>query len=158
MSETDYEVPEVPEKDIFDTAIDNKRAGEEEKKLLPPQGWYTTEVGSVTVRAYKDEKHDGRRVASFFGTLINNKDSEITTKQGFRLSPDYVESERNPGQADWNHAMFLKARRAFIESTGTEPEKDGDVIRFMAEYPVQVRLSHTKDAEVMVVAFRAVKE
>ena len=154
MADEEYGVPET---DIFDNPIDNAKANQDEKNLLPPQGWYTTEVGSTTVRVYKDEERGGRRMASFFATLLNNQNPEVVTKQGFRASPDFVDGKEE-GKADWNHGNFLKLRRAFIEATGQEPEKESDVIRYAVEYPLQVRLSHTKDASVMVVAFRAVKE
>jgi hypothetical protein len=101
---------------------------------------------------------DGRRLARFFGTFINNKDPEATTKQGFGVSPDYRPSPKNPEQGDWAYRQFLGLRRAFVEATGEEPSKDSDVIRFAIEYPFQVRLTHTQNAEAMIVAFRAVKE
>lgn len=152
MQEVDTEF----EKDIFDVALDNEKAKAEEKKLLPPEGWYTSEVGSMLVTPKLLD--DGRRTARFFGTFINNKDTEVTTKLGFGVSPDYRASQKDEDKADWSYRMFLGARRAFVEATGVEPERESDVIRYLAEYPVQVRVTHTKDNEAMIVAFRAVRE
>jgi hypothetical protein len=54
--------------------------------------------------------------------------------------------------------MFLSARKAFIEATGSEPSTDAEVVRYLAEYPVQLNITQTESDENLVVAIRAVKE
>ena len=148
------ETVDLMEKDIFDNALDNEQAKSEEKKLLLPEGWYTTELPTTLTAKINDE---GRRVARYFATVINNKDANITGKIGFGLSPD-VRYKDGEDKADFSYRMFLNARKAFIEATGVEPEKEGDVVRYVAEYPVQLRIIHTPDNENLVVAVRPVKE
>ena len=80
----------------------------------------------------------------------------MTGKIGFGMSPD-VKYKEGEDKADWNYRMFLGARKAFIEATGAEPATDGDVIRYVETYPIQVRVVQTESDENMIVAFRAVK-
>lgn len=145
---------ETLERDIFDTPADNTLAKAEAKKLLLPEGWYTTEL-PTTLTPRRDEE-TGRRVARFFATIINNKQPDVTGKIGFGMSPD-VKYKEGEDKADWNYRMFLGARKAFIEATGAEPATDGDVIRYVETYPIQVRVVQTESDENMIVAFRAVK-
>ncbi len=141
------------EADIFNVPLDNEAAKVEEKKLLPPEGWYTTEL-PITFTPKKSD--DGRRVARYFGTFINNKDSEVRAKAGFGMSPD-VRYKDGEEKADFSYRMFLNARKAYIEATGQDPQTELDVIQYVAENPVQVRLIHTPDNEAMIVSVRAVK-
>lgn len=143
------------EQDIFDTPTNNEQAKVEAKKLLLPKGWYTTEL--PTTFTPKRDEETGRRIARYFATVINNKNPEVAGKIGFGLSPDvrYKEGEE---KADFNYRMFLSARKAFIEATGSEPSTDAEVVRYLAEYPVQLNITQTESDENLVVAIRAVKE
>ena len=77
-------------------------------------------------------------------------------KLGFGVSPD-VRYKDGEEKADFSYRQFLAARKAFIEATGQEPEKDSDVMRYLAEYPVQLRVIRTEDGENLVVAIRSVR-
>ena len=144
--------PEI-EKDIFDTRLDNEQAKSEEKKLLLGEGWYTTEP-PVTFTPKVTEQ--GRRVGRFFATVHPNKGGD-PGKIGFGVSPDvrYKEGEE---KADFGYRMFLAARKAYVAATGAEPEKESDVMRYLTEYPTQVRVIQTEDNENLVVSIRAVRE
>lgn len=145
------EYNEQLEQDIFDSPLDNEVAKREQKKLLLPDGWYTTEAPTTFTPKVAD---DGRRVARFFAAITNMKNPDVTGKIGFGMSPDlrYKEGE---DKADFNYQMFLSARKAFIAATGQEPSRESDVIRYIAEYPIQIRIVQTKNDENMVVAVRA---
>jgi hypothetical protein len=145
---------ELIEKDIFDVVLDNEEAKREAQKLLLSDGWYTTEAPQTFTPKVSD---DGRRVANYFATIRNNKNPEETGKIGFRFSPD-VRYKPGEDKADWNYRMFLAARKAFIEATGVEPSTEADVVRYIEQYPVQLRVVRTKDDENMVASIRAVKE
>jgi hypothetical protein len=147
------DTPDI-EKDIFDTPADNALAKQEAKKLLLSDGWYITEDLSFTPETYDD----GRRVARYFGTIINRKDPAEQGKIGFRFSPDLRPDAKNPERADWNYRMFLQARKAFIAATGSEPVTNSDVANYVAQYPVALRIRQTDADENMVVAIAAVKE
>ena len=142
------------EQDIFNTPVDNAQAKQEADKLCLTPGWYVTET--TTFRA--ETKDDGRRVASYFADVINAKNPEERGKIGFRFSPDLRQSEKDPEKADWNYRMFLQARKAFIDGTGAEPATANDVVRYLAEYPIKLRIVRTEDSENMVVAIAAVRE
>lgn len=142
------------EQDIFDNPLDNEAAKAEEKKLLLPEGWYTTELPTTLTAKVNDE---GRRVARYFATVINNKDTERRGKIGFGMSPD-VKYKEGEDKADFSYRMFLNARKALIEATGAEPSTEADVVRYIETYPVQLRIIQTPDNENLVVAIRAVRE
>lgn len=141
------------EKDIFDAPMNNTEAKAEEKKLLLPEGWYTTDGELSLTPKTTDE---GRRVARYFGGITFNKDPERTGKIGFGFSPDVVYKE-GEDKADFGYRLFLSARKAYIESTGTEPATIADVVRYVERTPVQLRVIQTPDNENLVVAIRAVK-
>ena len=142
------------EQDIFDTPLDNEQAKAEEKKLLLPAGWYTTELPTTFTPKTNDE---GRRFGRFFATVVNNKQQDVRGKIGFGLSPD-VRYKDGEDKADFSYRMFLAARKAFIAATGAEPQSASEVMRYLTEYPVQLRVIQTPDNENMVVAVQAVKE
>ena len=141
------------EQDIFDSPLDNDEANREEKKLLPDAGWWVTEAPLVLTPKVNEE---GRKMARYFGTLVNPKTGK-STKLGFGFSPDvrYKDGEET---ADFSYRLFLSARKAYKDATGVDPATVNDVVRFIEQQPVGVRIIHTPTNEALAVNFRAVRE
>jgi hypothetical protein len=130
------------ERDIFDTPVDHKEAKEAAKSLGLPAGSYRTEP-VLAVRGWTND--DGRRMVSFFGAI--SLGGEVKGKIGFRCSPDLREKENANGELkpDWHYQKYLDCLRAFKETTGQDAVKATEIVDFIANYPVVLRVTQSED-------------
>lgn len=139
--------------DYLNAADDAVQAGQTEKDLLAPAGTYTTMPGQSftwTPKVKEDEPNKGRFSVRYFGparmvkTVVDKETGEskevaVEARFGFGLSHVRV-NKKDSHEPDLQHKLFIRARRAYIEAYGSEPETNKDVYEYVRDYPTKLRV------------------
>ncbi len=157
--ETENVEVEVTMDDLYAAEIDTEAQTKERVELLLPSGTYTT----TPPFSFKlDTDKSGRKQARFFGEIIMG---EIKGKQGMRVSWERRNKkvleggvEVDTGKPDNSYKLYLQASKAFATAYGREPANAADVITYLRDYPVRLRVIALPDGDSnMVVAISPVR-
>jgi hypothetical protein len=148
--------PEVSLDDLFSDGVNQDTLEQASKEMLLPVGTYVT-IPPFTITKHGKDKN-GRKYARFFGTI---QLGEKTGKIGLAVSPEY----RHPHDAEGNelegpdrsYKNYVMASKAYKAAYGCEPAKEIDVLKYLSEYPVKLRVIQTSNGENMVVSISAVR-
>ena len=154
-SETEAE-HELSLDDLFQENIDEETVRKAEKELLLPVGTYTT-VPPFSPTIGKDKT--GRPQARFWGTI---QLGDVQGKIGFRLSwvrknaIDY-ETGAETDKPDRAYKNYIMAAKAFRAAYGQEPSSVGELVSYLRDFPIRLRVIQTSDGENMPVSIAAVR-
>lgn len=155
------EETELTLEDLFQEGIEEENVKQAEKEMLLPVGTYTTVPPFTLMKLGKDK--NGRSFARYFGTIqLGDKSGKI----GFGLSWIYKKAKvkdettgelievEKPDRSYKNYVMAVKAFRAAYTR---DPENVGEVLKYLSDYAVRLRVIQTSDFENMVVSISAVR-
>jgi hypothetical protein len=147
--------------EMWEGGIDQDELKRGAADLLLPVATYTT-VPALTLTFNEEPgKFDGRpagSVARYFGQIerhANEKDVEkgLATKEGeiigrgaigFGISPLRVNSKdrdgKDTGRPDRAFRLWMNAVAAYKIAYGAEPQAKSDVLNFVRDYPVRIRV------------------
>jgi hypothetical protein len=150
---------EVTMDDLYAAEIDSESQTKERLELLLPVGTYiTTPPFSFKL----DTDKNGRKQARFFGEIVLG---DIKGKIGMRISWVRVNKkvfeggvEVDTGKPDNAYKLYLQASKAFAAAYGAEPKNAADVVTYLRDYPVRLRVISLPDGDSnMVVAISPVR-
>lgn len=166
MSNEFFEVPTetpvshqgIPDMDaLFEKSIDMDSVRQTEADALKPVGTYTTT--SLTLEAEMEGPLDyngnpnprkGRTVFRYYGPavmVVTEKmapalkavvGTEIKGYFTFRMSPDRFSWDN--GSPDTQSRLWTQAVKAYKAAYQSDPSTDGQVARFIRDYPVRLRV------------------
>lgn len=150
---------EVTMDDLYAAEIDSEAQTKERMELLLPVGTYVT---TPPFDFKLDTDKNGRKQARFFGEIVMG---EIKGKLGMRISWERVNKkimengvEVDTGKPDNAYKLYLQASKAFASAYGREPKSAADVIPYLRDYPVRLRVIALPDGDSnMVVAISPVR-
>lgn len=153
MSE-EQEQPETPVEEftmdmLLNQQVSFEQVKQAEKDLLLPAGTYTS-VPPFEVKFVRGNQ-DGRPYARFWGNIfaaINRPDGTIEDVQGkigFSFSwqrKNRIDRETgiDSGKPDNAYKLYVQAVNAFKRAYSEDPSTDGDVVKYVRDYPVRLRL------------------
>lgn len=113
---------------------------------LPGGGYNTVPQLSLTRKKYDD----GRRVASFFGPVIgvDSKNEGAEGRVRFAISPDRRDKE--DGSPDLKSRLYAQAVTTYERVTGSPAVLVEDVLRFLQDNPVRLRLMQGDEDNVVL--------
>lgn len=174
----DEAVPEFTLEDLFGEQVDQQQLDEAARKLLLPNGTYTTEPPfnpKISIRdiatgaivdssqpGFKLDKSKHRRMANLWGTVVHG---DTRGKIGYRLSPDYknavdwetgVELDK-PDAAYKNYVQASKAYKVAHGISGDAGVTVAEILAYLRDYPHRLRIMQTSDGENRVVAISAIR-
>lgn len=132
---------------IFDEEVDlNAAEKAEADTLLPPGTYDTVPVLSATPYEAQTGPNTGRRGFRMFGEVLSRKPISrngaapaITGgRLGFRVSPE--RRDREDGTPDLQTRLWAQAIRAYTQAAGAKPTTNRDVVEYLKNYPVGMRL------------------
>lgn len=154
--ENQQEEQELTIEDLFQEGIETEKVKEAEKAMLLPVGTYTT-VPPFTLNKIGKDKND-RPFARFFGTI---QFGDVTGKIGVGLSWVHKFAKDADGNVtdkpDRSYKNYVMAHKAFRAAYGRDPENVGEILKYISDYPVRLRVIQTSDGENMVVSISAVR-
>lgn len=141
-AEAQGEGPSLDE--LFDQQIKMDEVKQAEKDLLLPAATYTT-VPAMTVKKGVSEETN-RPYVRFFGPIVATLESgeEIKANIGFAFS--HVRKNRtdadgnDTGKPDNMTKLYTQAIAAYKKAYGEAPVTVNDVINYVRDYPVRVRV------------------
>lgn len=147
--------------DLFAQSVDADKQTAAEKELLLKAGTWTT-VPPFAPKVTKDKT--GRTIINFFGRVrLLDKDGNETDKGsiGFRMSPDRrnakdFETQEETDKMDRPSKNYVMAVKAFKVAYERDPENVGEVVTYLRDYEIRLRIMQTQSLENMVVAISAV--
>lgn len=152
--------PEFTMDDLNEERVDQEKLKAAERDLALPVGTYTT-VPPFNPTTELDK--EGRKQVAFWGEVVTVEEGsgrEIRGKTGFRLSWVRVnkvdENKIDTGKPDHKHKLYIQAHRTFCEASGNEAGTPAEVVDFLKNYQVRLRLIRTDDAKNIVVAITPV--
>jgi hypothetical protein len=160
---SEVETPEVEVEvtmdDLYAAEIDSEAQTKERMELLLPVGTYVT---TPPFEFKLDSDKNGRKQARFFGEVVMG---DVKGKLGMRVS--WVRKnkvvtqngvETDTGKPDNSYKLYLQASKAFTAAYGREPINAADVITYLRDYPVRLRIIALPDGDSnMVVAISPVR-
>ena len=157
--ESGAEAIEVTMDDLYAAEVDNDAQTKERMELLLPVGTYVT---TPPFEFKLDTDKSGRKQARFFGKIVMG---EVKGNLGMRLSwerrnkkilQDGVEVDT--GKPDNSYKLYLQASKAFAAAYGREPKNAADVVTYLRDYPVRLRVIQLPDGDSnMVVSITPVR-
>jgi len=132
-------------------AINREATNQARKDSIPPAGTYVTVGGlGISVKAFEaNEKGPARRVVTAFGPVlgVGSKNDGVETNIRIRLSPDRRDKES--GEPDFLHKMWLQADSAYKQAHNGEEAKDEDqILDYLESYPVSLSCFQGEDSLV----------
>ena len=147
--------------ELFHEEVKSDEVKKAQAEMLAPVGTYTTIPPFTMTKLGKDK--NGRPFARFFGDA---QFGDHKHKFGLGLSwvrknarvkdeatGELVESDK-PDRSFKNYVMATNAYKA---AYGEDPGSVGDVLKYLQDYPIRLRIIQTSDGENMVVAVSAVR-
>ena len=137
------------EGETWDEQVDRQAVDQTRKdSQLPPGGYNTIPQLSLTRVKYDD----GRRVAKFFGSVIgvDTKNEGQEGRVRFAVSPDRRDKLEEPGKPDIKSRLYAQAVTTFERVTGSPAATIEDVLRFLQDNPVRVRLMQGDEDNVVL--------
>jgi len=133
---------------LYDEGVDQDAVERVEADMLLPGGSYTS-VPVLTVTAFQTSKgpNVGRRGFRLYGEIRSNKPLSrgkdlapdyITGRVGFQISPE--RRDKPDGGPDNQTKLWANAVRAYIQAAGYKPESNREVIKYLTDYPIGIRL------------------
>jgi len=153
---SELEEPELTLDDLFQSTIDEEETKAAERELLLPVGTYTT-VPPFSPTVGKDKT--GRPQVRLWGTV---QLGDVTGKIGFRLSwvrrnaVDF-ETGAETDKPDRSYKNYIMAAKAFRAAYGQDPSNVGELITYLRDFPIRLRIIQTSDGENMPVTISAVR-
>jgi len=117
--------------------------------MLPAGGYNTLPEMSLTRKKYDD----GRRVANFFGTIVGceNRTEGRDGKIRFAISPDRRDKEGvEEAKPDIKSRLYAQAVTTYEKVLGSKPATIEDVLTFIRDNPVRLRLMQGDDDNVVL--------
>jgi len=138
---------------LFEGEVDAAKAEKDAKELLDEAGFYVSEP-EMTVQVVADE-NDGRIKINLSGKANHGKTGNGAFIRAY-LSPEvrYKENGKTP---DFRYGRWLEAIKAYKDTFGEAPTKQGQVVEFLQKHPCGFVLRRTDDG-TMVVKVQAVKQ
>lgn len=130
----------------FQQGLDDQRATEAEKELLPPTDTYVSTPPLVVQATMFEEKEvDGkvipaRVVFTAFGALTGRKTGKVI-RERIRFSPDMVKFVGDDGSENYDRASknYLLLRKAYAKVFGVNPTTVADIKAYLEQYPIGIR-------------------
>lgn len=138
------EVPEASMDELFEQQVKMDEVKQAEKDMLIPAATYTT-VPALQVK--KGVSEAGRPYVRFFGPIqavIEATGEEVKANIGFAFS--HVRQNRidkdgeDTGKPDNMTKLYTNAVAAYKKAYGENPATVNDVINYIRDYPVRVRV------------------
>lgn len=155
--ETASEEVELSLDDLFNDEIDRETVDKAQKEMLLPVGTYTTTPPFTITKHGKYD--DGRRFVRFFGTITMG---DHTGRIGLGMSPDYrnakdFETGEELEKPDSQYKLYVNAEKAFKAAYGREATTVSEVIAYVRDYPVRLRVFQTSSGDNRVANLSAVR-
>ena len=150
--------------DLFSITVDAEALKDAETRMALPTGPYVTIPPMVTTR-FRSE--DGRDTIKLWGKIVGADESgkEIKGSASFSvgweprngvLFKDGVNTGEDSGKPDSATKNYIQAKRAFKVAYGQEANNPGEVVHFLRDYAVRLRLINIEGKNI-VVAISALK-
>ena len=133
---------------LYDQGVDMDAVEKSESdSLLPNGGYQTIPVLAVTPYQTRSGPNKGRIGFRLYGEVVSRKplvrvDGEapqiVTGRLGFRVSPE--RRNREDGTPDTQFKLWTNSVRAFIVAAGYKPQTNREVIEYLRNYPVGLRV------------------
>ena len=150
--------------DLFNITVDAEALKDAETRMALPTGTYVTIPPMVTTRFRSEE---GRDTIKLWGKVLGADESgkEIKGSASFSvgweprngvLFKDGVNTGEDSGKPDAATKNYIQAKRAFKVAYGQEANNPGEVVHFLRDYAVRLRLANF-DGVNRVLAISALK-
>lgn len=152
------EAAEFTLEDLFNEGINEEQVNQGAKDMALPNGTYTT-VTPFQPKLGTDKVHPDRKIVSFWGGI---ELADVKGKIGFRISNTRfnkldADTGADTGKPDMAYKLYVMAVKAFKVAYGAEPASFGDVITYIRDYPVKLRLVQASDGGNIVVSISPIK-
>lgn len=138
------EAHELTLDELLEQQVAMDQVKQAEKDLLLPAATYTT-VPALKLKLTRNDQ--GRQFARFFGGIVASLESgeEVKGNVGFSISWERAnrldrETGGDTGKPDNATKLYVQAVAAYKKAYGEAPSTTGDVIKYLRDYPVRVRV------------------
>lgn len=155
-SSEQVEPAELTLEDLFQESVNEEEVKKAQAEMLLKQGTWTTTPPFTITKIGKDKNN--RPFARFFGSItlgeeIGKIGVGMSWVHKFAKDKDGNETEK----PDRSYKNYVMAHNAYKAAYGQEATSVGDVLKYVQDYPVRLRVIQTSDGENMVVAISAVR-